>query len=82
MYLHKIHIKNKYKFGGKTMNIKYAVVVAEVIEGWNQKNRKLLLFDDCDQAKENLISYYEAQDSDYKVEVQEIGYVEVIGGIA
>lgn len=67
------------------MKNKYAVVLTEyaaqnneqTLEGWNQKSRKLLLFDDSDQAEEALISYYEAQDCDYKVEVQKIGYVEV-----
>lgn len=67
------------------MENKYAVVLTEctaqykeeTLEGWNQKSRKLLLFDDSNEAEESLISYYEAQDGDYKVEVQKIGYVEV-----
>ncbi len=64
---------------------KYAVVLTEYaaqyneekLEGWNQKKIKLLLFDNSDQADEKLISWYESQDSEYKVEVQDIGYVEI-----
>lgn len=64
---------------------KYAVVLTEhtahyedeALTGWDQKSRKLLLFDDNDQAEEALISYFEVQDYTYKVEAQKIGYVEV-----
>jgi hypothetical protein len=67
------------------MENKYAVVLTEytahyeeeTLEGWNQKSRKLLFYRDSEEAEEALISYYEAQDCDYKVEAQKIGYVEV-----
>lgn len=64
---------------------KYAVLLTEYtaqyenekLEGWNQKSRKLLLFDDSEEVEEALASYYEVQDCDYKVETRKIGYVEV-----
>ncbi len=65
--------------------LKYAVLLTEMqaeyedekLIGWNETSKKLLMFDDEDQAEEALVSYFEAQDCDYKVEVQKIGYVEV-----
>ncbi len=63
--------------------IKYAVVITEMqadyedekLIGWTEISKKLLMFDDENQAEEALVSYYESQDCDYKVEVQKIGYV-------
>jgi hypothetical protein len=67
-------IKNKYAVVLEEYTAQYN---GEKLEGWNQKSRKLLLFEDSEQAEEALVYYCEAQDSDYKVEVQKIGYVEV-----
>ncbi len=61
---------------------KYAVRLVEFTwnedeQGWDEKATKLLLFDDEDEASEAMISYFEQQDSDYKVESKNIGYIEV-----